>query len=162
MVRTAAALATMAVVLAPGTLAAQTAAPATSSRFVTDQARSELRASKFVGIDVRGSDGQTIGTVTEILMDAPGNATTVVIGVGGVLGIGEKAIAVPFASLDWVMARPAAERSGGPTEEAAYHGRPDHAVANLSRADLQGAPSFKYYAQTHPAPGAGPAAPVRP
>lgn len=155
MTRTGAALAMMAV-LAPGTGAAQTPLPMTSTRFVTDQARSELRASKFVGIDVRGSDGQTIGAITEILMDALGNARTVVIGVGGFLGIGEKTIAVPFTSLDWVMARP--------TEEAAYRGRPDHAVANLSRAELEGAPTFKYYAQTHPAPGAGPAtpAPVRP
>ncbi len=153
MARTGAALAMMAV-LAPVTAAAQTASPVTSTRFVTDQARSELRASKFVGIDVRGSDGQTIGAITEILMDALGNAKTVVIGVGGFLGIGEKAVAVPFTSLDWVMARP--------TEDSAYHGRPDHAVANLSRADLQVAPTFKYYAQTHPAPGAAPAAPARP
>lgn len=151
MARTGAALA-MTAVLVPGMAAAQTASPVTSTRFVTDQARSELRASKFVGIDVRGSDGRTIGAVTEILMDALGNAKTVVIGVGGFLGIGEKAVAVPFTSLDWVMARP--------TEDAAYHGRPDHAVANLSRADLQGAPAFKYYAQTHPAPGAAPAAPA--
>lgn len=155
MARTGAALAMMAV-LAPVTATAQTALPVTSTRFVTDQARSELRASKFVGLDVRGSDGRTIGAITEILMDALGNAKTVVIGVGGFLGIGEKAVAVPFTSLEWVMARP--------TEDSAYHGRPDHAVANLSRADLQVAPAFKYYAQTHPAPGAGPATPppVRP
>ncbi len=182
MVRTAAALVLM---MSSGGTLAQTSAPAMSGRFVTDQARSELRASKFVGVDVYGSDDQKIGDVSEILMDALGNAKTVVIGVGGFLGIGEKTIALPFTSLEWVMARPARNvaqpPSGGtagtttgavvtdttmpprsPEEEAAFNGSPDHAVVKLSRADLQAAPTFKYYAQTHPAPNAGPSPPVKP
>ena len=79
MVRTAAALVLM---MSSGGTLAQTSAPAMSGRFVTDQARSELRASKFVGVDVYGSDDRKIGDVSEILMDALGNAKTVVIGVG--------------------------------------------------------------------------------
>lgn len=185
MTRLGAALAVMAAILGSEALA-QTTSPVMSGRFVSDQARSELRASKFVGVDVYGSDDQKIGDVSEILMDALGNAKTVVIGVGGFLGIGEKTVAVPFTSLEWVMTRRAKSAvaqppSGGtagtttgavvtettmpprsPEEEAAYNGYPDHAVVKLSRADLQTAPIFKYYAQTHPAPGSGSSPPVKP
>lgn len=180
------AIAMIAIATASGGVVAQTAAPAMSSRFVTDQARSEFRASKFAGIDVYGSDGQKIGDIADILMDVLGNAQTVVIGVGGFLGIGEKTIAVPFTSLEWVMTRPsrsaaAQPTSGGtagtttgavvtettmpprsPEEEAAYNGHPDRAIVKLLRADLQTAPTFKYYAQTHPAPGTGSDAPTSP
>lgn len=185
MTRLGAALAMTAAIAGSGALA-QATPPVRSGQFVTDQARSELRASKFVGVDVYGSDGQKIGDVSDILMDALGNAKTVVIGVGGFLGIGEKTVAIPFTALEWVMVRPtkggAAEPPPGrtpgtttgavvtdttmpprsPEEEAAYNGYPDHAVVKLSRADLQTAPTFKYYAQTHPAPAAGSSPPVKP
>lgn len=49
-----------------------------------------------------------------------------------------------------------------PAEIAAYNGYPDHAVLRLSKAELQTAPTFRYYAETHPqsAPNAT-AAPAR-
>lgn len=49
-----------------------------------------------------------------------------------------------------------------PAEIAAYNGYPDHAVLRISKADLQNAPTFKFYAETHPqsSPNA-PAAPTK-
>ena len=37
-----------------------------------------------------------------------------------------------------------------PDEMAAYNGYPDHATVPLTKADLQNAPQFKYYFETHP------------
>jgi sporulation protein YlmC with PRC-barrel domain len=176
---------------------------------MTDQAAGQFRASKFVGIDVYGSDNQKIGDINEILIDPTGNAKGVVIGVGGFLGIGEKNVAVAWSALEWKMERPAANQTGAantapsgstagtgaaggmntanrstaadttastsagpgapalstaaagasagatrsPAETAAYNGYPDHAVLAMSKADLQNAPTFKYYSETHSASG---------
>lgn len=153
-------------------------AGAMNGQFVTEQATTEFRASKFVGLNVYGADNVKIGAINEILIDATGSAKAVVIGVGGFLGIGEKNVAVPFASLEWANApEPARVASGAPgasgaapaagagtiaaptvtgsttparspAETAAYNGYPDHAVLRMTKADLQNAPDFKYYAQT--------------
>ena len=169
------------VALSSGVAMAQTSpAPttgATSGKFVTEQSTGEFRASKFVGLNVYGADNEKIGSINEILVDATGSAKAGVIGVGGFLGLGEKNVAVPFASLEWANAPdaarmpPAASDVGGaatppvttgaapgvtgstaparsPAETAAYNGYPDHAVLRMTKADLQSAPDFKYYAQT--------------
>jgi sporulation protein YlmC with PRC-barrel domain len=80
---------------------AQTAAPA-ASNFVTMQETSQFRASKFVGLDVYGSENEKIGDISEILVDANGNAKAVVVGVGGFLGIGTKNVALPWSAFTWV------------------------------------------------------------
>jgi sporulation protein YlmC with PRC-barrel domain len=153
-------------------------AAAMNGQFVTEQTTTEFRASRFVGLTVYGADNEKIGAINEILIDATGSAKAVVIGVGGFLGIGEKNVAVPFASLEWANApEPSRVASGAPgasgaapvtgsgtiaaptvtgstapnrspAETAAYNGYPDHAILRLTKADLQNAPDFKYYAQT--------------
>jgi sporulation protein YlmC with PRC-barrel domain len=165
------------VAMAQTTPAAPAGAGAMNGKFVTEQSAGEFRASKFVGLNVYGADNEKIGSINEILVDATGSAKAVVIGVGGFLGLGEKNVAVPFASLEWANAPdaarmpPAASNVGGaatppvttgaapgvtgstaparsPAETAAYNGYPDHAVLRMTKADLQSAPDFKYYAQT--------------
>lgn len=159
----------------------------TGSKFMTDQAIGQFRMSKFVGLDVYGSEGQKVGDINEVLVDGTGNAQAVVIGVGGFLGIGEKNVAVPFSALQWVNTRPASMGAAGPatvpassitgtsttgpasttamnrsettagstmpertpSEEATYNGYPDHGTIPMTKADLQNAPQFKYYAETH-------------
>jgi sporulation protein YlmC with PRC-barrel domain len=89
------------------------AATSGSAQFLTEQDRSQFRASKFVGLAIYGQDDQRIGDVNEILIDASGNAKAIVLGVGGFLGIGEKSVAVPFSAVEWVMDRPAGNASAG-------------------------------------------------
>ena len=166
---------------APGTTT--TSGAPSSGSFVTDQGTGEFRASKFVGLDVYGSDNEKIGDISEILIDGQGNARAVVIGVGGFLGIGQKSVAVPWSALTWsndrlpsrsattgatpvggapvstgsttpALAPTAPARS--PAEQAAYNGYPDHATVTLSKAQLQDAPAFKYYSDTHSSSGSQP------
>jgi sporulation protein YlmC with PRC-barrel domain len=92
---------------APGTAApsgSATPAVATPGQFMTEQAMGQYRASKFIGINIYGTDNQRIGDINEVLMDGSGSAKAVVIGVGGFLGIGEKNVAVPFSAVEWVNA----------------------------------------------------------
>ncbi len=51
-----------------------------------------------------GDDAEEIGKVNDLVITADGDINAVIIGVGGFLGIGEKNVAVDYASLDYVMA----------------------------------------------------------
>lgn len=197
--------------IAGGALAQPAASPGMASgKFMTEQGMGEYRASKFVGLNVYGSDNQKIGDISEVLMDGQGHAKAVVIGVGGFLGIGQKNVAVPWSSLTWVNERPAGRtatttapgatgsttapavtgapmtagtptataptttgmpmtttgsataptmttasstQTRSPAEQAAYNGYPDHATVRLTKQELQDAPVFKYYSDTHSASG---------
>jgi sporulation protein YlmC with PRC-barrel domain len=49
-------------------------------------------------------DAEEIGTVNDLVITADGDINAVIIGVGGFLGIGEKNVAVDYASLEYVVA----------------------------------------------------------
>lgn len=87
---------------APQATQAQPAGPAPKpGDVVTQQAQDEWRASKLIGVDVYGADNKKIGSIKEVMINHDGSAKSVVIGMGGFLGIGEKNIAVPFTALQW-------------------------------------------------------------
>lgn len=54
----------------------------------------ELRASKLIGMTVKNAAGESIGDINEVVLGKDGKVAAVVIGVGGVLGIGEREVAV--------------------------------------------------------------------
>ena len=84
--------ATTAVLLASLTSAALAQTPA----FVTQESPEMWSASKLRGVAIFGPGDRKVGTISEVLMDHGGTATAVVVGVGGLLGIGEKEVAIPF------------------------------------------------------------------
>ncbi|GJD51616.1 hypothetical protein OPKNFCMD_4371 [Methylobacterium crusticola] len=69
--------------------------------FLTRPEPGSIRASKLVGVGVVGMDHVRVGAIEDVLLGADGRVRAVVIGVGGFLGIGEKAVAVPFDQLAW-------------------------------------------------------------
>jgi sporulation protein YlmC with PRC-barrel domain len=72
-----------------------------------------------------GDDAEEIGTINDIVFDADGQITAVVIGVGGFLGIGEKNVAVDFDSLEFTLAADNTERWVVPTTADALTAAPD-------------------------------------
>ena len=48
---------------------------------------------------MRNAAGETIGDINDLLFDKNGRVSTVVVGVGGFLGIGERNVAFPFSAL---------------------------------------------------------------
>jgi hypothetical protein len=68
-----------------------------------------------------------IGQVTDFLIDKDGRITTVIIGVGGFLGIGEKDVAAPFTAL-----------------RATQKDNDLQLVMNTTKEALMSAPGFKY------------------
>lgn len=92
------------------------------------QQADQTLADDLIGTSVRtapGQDGEEIGTVNDLVLDADNRVTAVVIGVGGFLGVGEKNVAVTFDQLEKTQAE-------GRTV----------LIANLNRAQLEQAPEF--------------------
>ena len=132
--------------------------------FVKEQAINQWRASKLVGVSVMGPDQKKIGKIADVLVDHDGNAQVVVVSVGGFLGMGAKEVGVPFKTMQWRTEGRAAATAGPPmtstngnatdapapvvkTDPAAVEasqGYPDMGVLNMTTAQLQSAPDFKY------------------
>ena len=144
---------------------AQPAAAAPKGDIVTQQAQDEWRATKLIGVSVFDPENKKIGAIKEVMMDHDGAAKSVVIGIGGFLGIGTKEIAVPFSALQWKTESrqvatgepPGAANPVGSTggvkppmktvdsaEIEAHQGYPDKAMLDMTLAQLQAAPDFHF------------------
>jgi sporulation protein YlmC with PRC-barrel domain len=75
------------------------AQPATA--FITTQSPSEWRANNYIGQPVVNASGEKIGDVNDLLFDKGGKIITVVVGVGGFLGLGEKSVGMRFESVTY-------------------------------------------------------------
>jgi sporulation protein YlmC with PRC-barrel domain len=76
------------------------ATPSETSRLRPDEFR-VLRASDIEGKDLVGSDGRDVGKVDDLIVDAgSGRIALVAVTFGGVLGIGEDRVAVPYTAFD--------------------------------------------------------------
>ncbi|HEY7384384.1 MAG TPA: PRC-barrel domain-containing protein [Beijerinckiaceae bacterium] len=85
---------------------------------MTQQETDQWRGSKLVGLDVYGSDNEKIGDINDVLVDRQGNLEAIVIGVGGFLGIGEKSVAIPFKSVEFVDTPRASTRTSDATSRS--------------------------------------------
>jgi sporulation protein YlmC with PRC-barrel domain len=119
-----------AVIFASAAGFAQTAPQAgtrTTTTFATTQPQGQWLASRFIGQAVTNKTGQNIGDINDLLFDKTGRISTAVIGVGGLLGMGEKSVAIPFSSLS-ITADATGKRI---------------VTLPLSKEQLQSAPSFQ-------------------
>ena len=126
--------------------------------FVKAQTLNQWRASKLVGVSVIGPNQEKVGKVADVMLDHDGNAEVVVVSVGGFLGIGAKDVGVPFKTMQWrtegrtvAVGPAAADPAKGdmtaktdPAATEASQGYPDMGVLNMTKAQLQSAPDFKY------------------
>ncbi|MEO6609152.1 MAG: PRC-barrel domain-containing protein [Aestuariivirga sp.] len=91
----------LAVFVSTAGVAAQAATTAVDQAQITD---SHL-ASNIIGKKVYNSsddNAASIGSVDDVLINKTGGVESVIIGVGGFLGIGEKDVAVPYNTVKWV------------------------------------------------------------
>jgi len=63
-----------------------------------NQVSGAVRASKLIGATVKNKAGDSIGEISDLIVSSGANITTAVVSVGGVLGVGEKKIGVPYKS----------------------------------------------------------------
>ncbi|MFP4361361.1 MAG: PRC-barrel domain-containing protein [Alphaproteobacteria bacterium] len=99
-----------------------------------EQATSELRGDWVIGATVTSPDGETIGTISDILIDSEdGGITGAVVDVGGFLGFGAKSIVV-----DW--------------EELEQDHDANEVTLDLDRQEAEEAPDFAFRERETPPP----------
>lgn len=86
----------------------------------------QMLASGLGSVFVIGPDGETVGDVQDTLLTHDGRIAALVVGVGGLLGVGEKLVGVPYEHL-----------TVRPIEDGIEF------VTDLTRAQLDEAPVFK-------------------
>jgi sporulation protein YlmC with PRC-barrel domain len=98
------------------------------------QEQTELRADWIIGSTVTTPDGETIGTVDDLLLDKEdGNVTGAIVSVGGFLGFGAKQVAVEWNEL-----------------EENYDGT--ELVLSMTRQQAEDAPAFGFRERETPPP----------
>ena len=159
-------LATVAFAQTPSATTDKTAAaPAAAASDTSFQGN--WRGSKLVGLSVHNDSNESLGSISDLLMDKSGNIKGVVIGVGGFLGVGEHLVALPFDKVKFVNepvaytgaaaganttgTRPGSTTTTGAatTAPAATAAKPnpwypDHAVISATKDQLKSMPQFKY------------------
>ena len=103
------------------------ATPSQTAQFLTDQKSSDWLATELIGTSVVNASNETIGEISDLLTDQSGKLTGVLIGVGGLLGIGEKDVAVRFEDL----------------KIAREEDNDLNVMTNLSKDQLNSAPDFR-------------------
>lgn len=101
-----------------------------------------------------GDDAEEIGKISDLVFAKDGQITAVIIGVGGFLGIGEKAVAVDFQSLEFTLAADNTERWVLPTTADALTAAPEFVWKEDKPVDAGAMPV------TDPAAPAAPMAPA--
>jgi sporulation protein YlmC with PRC-barrel domain len=56
-------------------------------------------ANDIIGTRVKNVEGKDVGEIDQLLIDRSGKVSRVVVGVGGVAGVGEKKVVVPWSEL---------------------------------------------------------------
>ncbi len=116
------------------------------------------QGSKLIGLNVYDPQNQKIGSIVQLMVDKDGKIQSVVIGVGGFLGMGERDVAVKFADLKWsnepvpssssssssTAPRPATTTGSAGSASASPKTYPDHAVLSASKDELKAMPQFDY------------------
>lgn len=122
---------------------AQVAKPASAIAYVTEQPAGEWLAHVMFGAIVQNPAGEVIGDVNDLMFTPAGQINSVVLGIGGMLGMGEKNVAVPYSALSFkvgpdgariiVVALTKDELTAAPafkaTEKTSYDAMKDKAVA---------------------------------
>jgi sporulation protein YlmC with PRC-barrel domain len=72
---------------------------ASSGQYLTEQSPTQVSANDYIGNKVFTSSDESIGSVTNLILEENGGIVAAVVGVGGVLGVGAKNVAVPMDKL---------------------------------------------------------------
>lgn len=118
--------------MAPANDAAASAA--TTNNVATPNGANAQGATNGVANTATDTNAQQIGKINDLVLDTDGQVKAVVIGIGGVLGIGEKNVAVAYSDIAWQVAKDGSVRG----------------MLASTADELKNAPDFKYPANGQP------------
>lgn len=74
----------------------QAATPPPAEKVITEQSNDQTLSQELVGMEVKGPDGNAIGTLQSLLFDNDDRIVGGVVAVGGFMGIGAKQVALSW------------------------------------------------------------------
>jgi sporulation protein YlmC with PRC-barrel domain len=89
----------------------------------------QVRASTLMGKEIFGPDDQSIGEVSDLVLQKDGETRAALIDVGGFLGVGEKEIAIPFEQIE--------------VQQSQDQGGEPRLTIAMSREELEQLPAFE-------------------
>jgi sporulation protein YlmC with PRC-barrel domain len=98
----------------------------------------------IIGTRIKNADGKDLGEVDQLLIDRSGKVTHVVIGLGGIAGVGEKKVVVPWSDLKFA-----------PVTEGKKN------AITMDEARLERASRYDRSARSDATPAASPRSPVK-
>jgi sporulation protein YlmC with PRC-barrel domain len=75
------------------------ATPAFAAQTMSSLPSDSFTVTDYYKQDVYDKSQNTVGKIDDVLLDKSGKVTTLMVGVGGFLGMGEKDVALPFAAV---------------------------------------------------------------
>jgi len=129
------------------------ASPPPSEAIIPAQAADEVRADTLIGMTVYDTAGEKVGQVKDILFNENGQATGVVLSVGGVLGLGAKQVGLQWSEVD---IQPDAEVAKIQYNKDQLEAAPDFKTQEAQKAESDAA-QMQLQNQTAPSTGAAPA-----
>jgi sporulation protein YlmC with PRC-barrel domain len=79
--------------------AEQQVTPPPADAMMPTQGATDMRADKLIGTSVYNTEGQSVGSVQDIVFDKDGKIVGVVLKVGGILGIGGKSVGIKWTEV---------------------------------------------------------------
>lgn len=104
------------------------AAPSASTTTTTDPALAapgQADAKKLIGRNIKNANNDTVGEIKSVFLDKDGKVQTVIVGVGGFLGMGEREVALAWSDL-----------------QVSNNG--EQVMVNMTKDQLKGLPEYKY------------------
>lgn len=126
------------------TTALNTGAPANTAQTTTSTGNAPgnggMAANPNGGVANSATDtnAQQIGTIRDFVLNSDGKVAAVVVGIGGVLGIGEKSVAVGYQDVKWATAQDGSLRGMLDTTADALKSAPDFAYPPGNQATTMG------------------------
>ena len=103
-----------------------------NARMLREMPTNSVTVTDWYKQSVYDPNDKKIGEVKDVLVDKSGKVTSLIIGVGGFLGAGEKDVAVPFDSV----------------RVTSKNNSKWYLVMNATKDELKGAPGFRYDSDT--------------
>ncbi|MGH6890904.1 MAG: PRC-barrel domain-containing protein [Dongiaceae bacterium] len=138
---------------APTAEAEPPATPPPGEAIIRAQAADEVRADTLIGMTVFDTAGEKVGEVKDILFNENGQATGVVLSVGGVLGLGAKSVGLNWSEVD---VQPDAEVVKIPYNKDQLEAAPDFKTQEARKVESDAAQIELQQQQNAPASGAVP------
>lgn len=110
--------------------------PPPAEAVIPAQSADELRADSLIGMSVYSTTGDKVGEVKDILFDESGQATGMVLSVGGVLGLGAKSVGLNWGEIDL---RPEADMVKVQYSKEQLEAAPDFQTQEAQQAEAEAA-----------------------